>query len=102
MYDPGYHLFLLIVIPIVLLDFWLNFFLKKTYRYMLLVSVLLVLCGLPHLLIIPALLNRVSFVGLESVRLLGLLLLLGVVCIVLGVWGILYSRNALTQEVAWE
>ena len=85
-----------------LLDLWVYFFRKKAHPDILIVSVLLVSLDLPHLLTIPALQDHRSFVGIASVPLLALLLLLGAACIALGLWGILYSRNGLTHEAAWE
>jgi hypothetical protein len=98
MFEPAYHRFLLIVVPIVLLALFLQSFREKKYPDILIVSVLLVVCDLPHLLTIPALLSGSDFAGTASVPFLAFLLLLGAGCISLGCWGIVYSRNALTQE----
>lgn len=53
MFEPAYHRFLLIVVPIVLLDLWVYFFRKKAHPDILIVSVLLVALDLPHLLTFP-------------------------------------------------
>jgi hypothetical protein len=101
MYEPGYHLFLLIVIPVVLLACWFAFNRERSSLAVLIVSILLVLLDIPHLFIFPTLVKGGSFAGLTTFAFLLPLLLLGIGCIVFGVRGIIYSRKALAQKAAW-
>jgi len=94
MYDPTYHLFLLVVIPIILFCCSVAFYREDNEWAALIASILLVISGLPHLLAIPALLNGTSFVGITIVGYLLLLILWGIFAIIFGVRGILTTVRA--------
>ena len=89
MYEPAYQQFLLIVIPVILIACYLAFHRERKNLVVLIVSILLVVLGIPHLFTIPAILSGGFFVGTDSFIFLLFLLLLGVFCIVFGVRGIL-------------
>jgi len=87
----GVQDFFFLILPIVLLVFWILFYRAKNYIAILILSILLVLFSLPHLLIIPAVLGGGGSFGSDSLLYLLLPLLLGGFCLVLGIWGTIIS-----------
>src|SRR6516164_1465175 len=66
MYEPAYQQFLLIVIPVILIACYLAFHRERKNLAVLIVSILLVVLGIPHLFTIPAILSGGIFVGTDS------------------------------------